>query len=105
MTYGVFINYKHTHKHLAGRIYDFFVTKGAGPFMDDYAMNQDRDYRERLLREVRNAPYFLCLLTEDAVEELCTLNDSSDNEEDIRQPKLYIQRRNNNIKLFQSSHA
>ena len=51
--------------------------------MDDYAMNQDRDYRERLLREVRNAPYFLCLLTEDAVEELCTLNDSSDNEENI----------------------
>lgn len=83
MTYGVFINYKHTHKHLAGRIYDFFVTKGAGPFMDDYAMNQDRDYRERLLHEVRNAPYFLCLLTEDAVEELCTLNDSSDNEENI----------------------
>lgn len=33
--------------------------------MDDYAMNQDRDYRERLLHEVRNAPYFLCLLTED----------------------------------------
>lgn len=83
MTYGVFINYKHTHKHLAGRIYDFFVTKGAGPFMDDYAMNQDRDYRERLLHEVRNAPYFLCLLTEDALEELCTLNDSSDNEENI----------------------
>lgn len=83
MTYGVFINYKHTHKHLAGRIYDFFVTKGVGPFMDDYAMNQDRDYRERLLHEVRNAPYFLCLLTEDAVEELCTLNDSSDNEENI----------------------
>lgn len=83
MTYGVFINYKHTHKHLAGRIYDFFVTKGAGPFMDDYAMNQDRDYRERLLHEVRNAPYFLCLLTEDAVEELCALNDSSDNEENI----------------------
>ena len=83
MTYGVFINYKHTHKHLAGRIYDFFVTKGAGPFMDDYAMNQDRDYRERLLHEVRNAPYFLFLLTEDAVEELCTLNDSSDNEENI----------------------
>lgn len=83
MTYGVFINYKHTHKHLAGRIYDFFVTKGAGPFMDDYAMNQDRDYRERLLHEVRNAPYFLCLLTEDAVEELCVLNDSSDNEENI----------------------
>ena len=51
--------------------------------MDDYAMNQDRDYRERLLHEVRNAPYFLCLLTEDAVEELCTLNDSSDNEENI----------------------
>ena len=47
--------------------------------MDDYAMNQDRDYRERLLNEVRNAPYFLCLLTEDALEELCTLNDSSDN--------------------------
>lgn len=83
MTYGVFINYKHTHKHLAGRIYDFFVTKGVGPFMDDYAMNQDRDYRERLLHEVRNAPYFLCLLTEDALEELCTLNDSSDNEENI----------------------
>ena len=37
--------------------------------MDDYAMNQDRDYRERLLHEVRNAPYFLCLLTEDAVED------------------------------------
>lgn len=51
--------------------------------MDDYAMNQDRDYRERLLNEVRNAPYFLCLLTEDALEELCTLNDSSDNEENI----------------------
>lgn len=51
--------------------------------MDDYAMNQDRDYRERLLHEVRNAPYFLCLLTEDAVEELCALNDSSDNEENI----------------------
>lgn len=68
-THGIFINYKRTHKHLAGRIYDYFKGKGILPFMDDYSMFQ-KDYRETLIEQVTDTPYFLCLLTEDGVEEL-----------------------------------
>ena len=32
--HGAFINYKRTHMHLAGRIYDYFMHKGFMPFMD-----------------------------------------------------------------------
>lgn len=73
MKYGIFINYKRTHKQLAGRIFDFFAMKSIHPYMDEYSMHQE-DYREHLLSEVQNAAYFLCLLTEDAVESLCNPN-------------------------------
>ena len=67
--HGIFINYKREQKHLAGRIYDYFEAKGASPFMDECSMRQE-DFRDALSREIIEAPYFLCLLTEEALEDL-----------------------------------
>ena len=67
--YGIFINYKRSHKHLAGRIFDYFRMKGLNPFMDEYSMNQ-KDYRDALVQEIITVPFFLCILTKDGLEDL-----------------------------------
>lgn len=68
--HGIFINYKRSHKHLAGRIYDYFNIKGLNPFMDEYSMNQEEDYRNILVQEIIASPYFLCILTKDGLADL-----------------------------------
>ena len=68
--HGIFINYKRSHMHLAGRIYDYFTHKGLDPFMDEHSLHQTKDFREDLEKEIANAPYFLCLLTRDGLNDL-----------------------------------
>lgn len=72
--HGIFINYKRSYKHLAGRIYDYFNVKGLNPFMDEYSMNQEEDYRNILVREIIDSPYFLCLLTRDGLNDIYSEN-------------------------------
>ena len=76
-THGIFISYKHGHKHLAGRMFDFFRNRGVDPFMDDHSLGSSSDYEETIMKSIRSAPYFLCLLTEDGLEDLCA-EDRSD---------------------------
>ncbi|MBR6155342.1 MAG: toll/interleukin-1 receptor domain-containing protein [Lachnospiraceae bacterium] len=68
--YGIFISYKRSHVHLAGRIYDFFRTKGIDPFMDMYSLSQRKNYKEDIRAAIDASPYFLCLLTEDGYNDL-----------------------------------
>lgn len=63
MAHGIFISYRHENRHLAGRIYDFLKDRGLDPFMDDYDIKEEA-WTEALKREIDDAPYFLCLLTE-----------------------------------------
>lgn len=60
--HGIFISYRHTDWALAGRIYDFLDRKGLHPFWDSTSMHQG-SFPETLKNEIRQAPYFLCLLT------------------------------------------
>ena len=60
--HGIFISYRHTDWALAGRIYDFLERKGLHPFWDSTTMHQG-SFPETLKNEIRQAPYFLCLLT------------------------------------------
>lgn len=75
--YGIFINHRHDYRHLAGRIYDYFNYKGMDPFLDVYSLPQG-NYEEEILRQVRETPYFLCVLTKDCLEGL-----NPDNPNDI----------------------
>lgn len=70
-THGMFISYKRSHKHLAGRIFDYFRAKGVNPFMDEHSIGRTSDYEEKILRIIKSAPYFLCLLTADGLKDLC----------------------------------
>lgn len=70
MSHGVFISYKRSHKHLAGRIFDFLYNHGLNPFMDEYSIHQAPDYREVINEEILASPYFLLLLTPDGLADL-----------------------------------
>ena len=73
-SHGMFINYKRSHKHLAGLIFDYFKNKGVDPFIDEVTLRPDGNYIENMKREIMNAPYFFCLLTEDGLEDLLSPN-------------------------------
>jgi len=61
--HGVFISYRHKDWALAGRIYDFFDAKGMRPFLYTESMHQGH-FQEQLRQEILQAPYYLCVLTE-----------------------------------------
>lgn len=67
--HGIFINHRHDHRQLAGRIYDFFRTKGLKPFLDVYSLRQGL-YTSAIEEQVKATPYFLCVLTEGALDKL-----------------------------------
>lgn len=67
--HGIFINHRHNHRLLAGRIYDFFLGKGMEPFLDVYSLQQGH-YQTELSEQIKNAPYFLCVLTKGALDDL-----------------------------------
>lgn len=69
--YGIFISYKRTDKHLAGRFYDYFSNRGINPFMDEQSLRTSRDYWTDLEQAISETPYFLFLLTPDGAEDLC----------------------------------
>lgn len=62
-THSVFISYRHADWALAGRIYDFLDSKGLQPFWDATTMRQG-NFPATLEKAIRQAPYFLCVLTE-----------------------------------------
>lgn len=68
--HGIFINYKRSHKDLAGRIYDYLTLRGLNPFMDEYSMNQGEDFRDTLEQEIIDSLFFLSILSEDGVKDL-----------------------------------
>ena len=72
--HGIFINYKRSHKHLAGRIFDYFRSKGISPFIDEHSLHQTENYWNDIENEIKNCPYFLCLLTKDGLDELLSEN-------------------------------
>lgn len=61
--HGVFISYRREDWLLAGRIYDFLKAKGLYPFLDTMAMRQKEEFPKQLEQVIRQAPYFLCVLT------------------------------------------
>lgn len=61
--YGVFISHRHADWILAGRIYDILNQRGFHPFLDAGSMRQG-DFHETLATCVKEAPYFLLVLTE-----------------------------------------
>lgn len=67
--YGIFINHRHDHCHLAGRIYDFFNAKGIKPFLDIYSLRQ-AEYRKEIFKLAAETPYFLCVLTKESLDNL-----------------------------------
>lgn len=67
--YGVFINHRHDNRHLAGRIYDFFSSKGMNPFLDIYSLHQGR-YKDDIIEIIEQSPYFLCVLTPGSLDNL-----------------------------------
>ena len=68
--HGIFISYKRTDKFLAGRVFDYFYHKGLDPFMDEHTMHQSKDFWETIVKEIKQTPYFLFILTKDSFEEL-----------------------------------
>jgi len=75
--HGIFISYKrHSHKHLAGRIYDYFYMKGLDPFIDEHSLHaSEKDHFWDDIEEViNNTPYFLCLISKEGANDL--LSDS-----------------------------
>ena len=67
--YGIFIHHRHNHRHLAGRVFDFLSQRGLKPFLDTYSLHSG-DYHHIIEEELRNAPYFLCVLTRGALDNL-----------------------------------
>lgn len=61
--HGVFISYRHADWALAGRIYDFLAAKGMHPFLDAASMHQGH-FPVLLQKQIQQAPYFLCVLTQ-----------------------------------------
>ena len=61
--FGIFISYRHTDWAIAGRIFDFLEAKGYQPFLDTSSLRQG-NFHEILGVHIRNAPYFLCVLTD-----------------------------------------
>ena len=76
MSYGVFISYKHTHKDRAGRIYDYFKYKGLNPFMDEESLKASEEYDGILADEIKECPYYVCVLSRDGLDELLHSEDS-----------------------------
>ena len=60
--YGIFISHRHDDWAIAGRVFDYLENRGYQPFLDADSLRQG-DFYQRLGRHVREAPYFLCLLT------------------------------------------
>ena len=67
--HGIFINHRHDNRNLAGRIYDFFQGKGMNPFLDIYSLTQG-NYKDDIICKIKETPYFLCVLTPGALNNL-----------------------------------
>lgn len=72
--HGIFISYKRKYKHLAGRIYDYFLNRGIDPFIDEQSLRSSESFHDDLEEEITQTPYFLCLLTPDGVKDLMAEN-------------------------------
>ena len=72
--HGIFISYKRSHKHLAGRIFDYFNYKGMAPFIDEHSLHQSPSFWKDIEKEIQSSPYFLLLLTKDGLEDLLSEN-------------------------------
>lgn len=73
-SHGVFISYKRSHKHLAGRIFDYFNYREMAPFIDEHSLHQSQSFWKDIEKEIQSSPYFLLLLTEDGLEDLLSEN-------------------------------
>ena len=94
--HGVFISYRHTDWALAGRIYDFLTAKGLHPFWDSTSMYQGH-FPETLKREIEQAPYFLCVLTQN------TFHSDHDNDWVYKEIEIALSSPNKNILLVAES--
>lgn len=68
--HGIFINHKHDQRYLAGRIYDYFTGKGVNPFLDTHSIGSGNYFEPDIIREINSTPYFLCVLTPGAWNQL-----------------------------------
>ena len=50
-------------------MFDFLSQRGLKPFLDTYSLHSG-DYHHIIEEELRNAPYFLCVLTRGALDNL-----------------------------------
>lgn len=94
--HGIFISHKHDHRHLAGRIYDFFKSKGINPFLDIYSLQQG-DYKSDITEQIKKTPYFLCVLTPGALD---NLNPSDPNAVYYKEIETAFEERKNGKKIF-----
>lgn len=67
--FGVFIHHRRSHRELAGMVYTYFSRKGFKPFWDIQSLSQG-DFPEAINHAISNAPYFLCILTKDALNSM-----------------------------------
>lgn len=77
MKNGIFISYKRqNHRHLAGRIYDYFNTKGIAPFIDDQSLHpsEQNHFWDDIEETITHTPYFLCLLSKEGVDDMMSEN-------------------------------
>lgn len=75
--HGIFISYKRqSHRHLAGRIYDYLHTKGLDPFIDEHSLHasENNHFWKDIEEEINSTPYFLCLLSKEGVEDMLSEN-------------------------------
>lgn len=66
---GIFISYRRSYSHFAGRIHDELKRRGFSPFMDVYKMAQGK-YRTEIREKISDCPYFLLVLYPGCLDEL-----------------------------------